>query len=215
MISCMCDNKKATVKDLQVLAGTLNFLNKAIVPGRVFTRHMYAKYAQKINENRTSRRVMSEPDDTETNKFRTQLKQHHHVSLDREFRNDCEVWKLFLLHQSAVCRPFLDLDHEVLVTTLGFFTDASRGKNLGFGCYYNLEWVFGQWEPNFIDTCKPSIAYLELFALCVGIFTWEKKLTNIRIRIFCDNQSVIQMVNNNTPKCPNYKYLLRMLTCLQ
>ena len=36
--------KKATVKELQTLCGYLNFLNKAIYPGRVFVRRMYAKY---------------------------------------------------------------------------------------------------------------------------------------------------------------------------
>ena len=113
----MCDNKRGLVKDLQILAGTLNFLNKAIVPGRVFMRHMYAKYVQKINVHGTAGQVTG----SEINSYRTQLKQHHHVSLDREFRNDCGVWKLFPLHQSAVCRLFLDLDREVLAMTVGFY----------------------------------------------------------------------------------------------
>ena len=34
--------RKATVKQLQSLAGLLNFLNRAITPGRAFTRRMYA-----------------------------------------------------------------------------------------------------------------------------------------------------------------------------
>ena len=34
-------NRKATVKELQSLTGLLNFLNHAIVPGRVFTRSMF------------------------------------------------------------------------------------------------------------------------------------------------------------------------------
>ena len=37
--------KKATVKDLESLAGLLNFLNRAIFPGRAFTHRMYAKFA--------------------------------------------------------------------------------------------------------------------------------------------------------------------------
>ena len=35
--------KKVTVNFIQKLTGTLNFINKAIVPGRVFTRAMYSK----------------------------------------------------------------------------------------------------------------------------------------------------------------------------
>ena len=43
MLKWITDKKKATVKELERLSGLLNFLNKAIVPGRIFTRRMYAK----------------------------------------------------------------------------------------------------------------------------------------------------------------------------
>ena len=36
--------KKATIKELQQLAGLLNCLNQAIFPGRAFTRRMYFKF---------------------------------------------------------------------------------------------------------------------------------------------------------------------------
>ena len=35
------NKKKATIKEIQCLTGLLNFLNKAIIPGRAFTRRMY------------------------------------------------------------------------------------------------------------------------------------------------------------------------------
>ena len=41
--------KKATIKDLQKLCGFLNFLGKAIYPGRTFTTRMYAKYSKVLN----------------------------------------------------------------------------------------------------------------------------------------------------------------------
>ena len=37
------------VHDLQKLCGFLNFLSKAVFPGRTFTRHMYAKFSHVIN----------------------------------------------------------------------------------------------------------------------------------------------------------------------
>ena len=42
MLQMMCAKRKATVKELQVLSRYLNFLCKAIFPGRTFTRRMYA-----------------------------------------------------------------------------------------------------------------------------------------------------------------------------
>ena len=93
--------KKLTVKQLQVLTGYLNFLTKAIFPGRTFTRHIYAKYS---NRNR-------------------QLKQHHHVSIDSEFHFDCEIWRFFLENYSetALCRPMVDINKWTSSTELMFY----------------------------------------------------------------------------------------------
>ena len=61
--------------------------------------------------------------------------------------------------------------------------------------------------------CKPSIEYLELFALCAGVLAWcdTPRLNNTRIIIFCDNQAVVSMVNNTTSGCKNCMVLLRTL----
>ena len=56
--------KKATVKELQSLAGLLNFLNKAIHPGRAFTRRMYSKFTQSILKNQksqTQKKIIATP----------------------------------------------------------------------------------------------------------------------------------------------------------
>ena len=44
MLQYFIQKRKAKVKEMQKLAGFLNFLNRAIVPGRAFTRRMYAKF---------------------------------------------------------------------------------------------------------------------------------------------------------------------------
>ena len=49
LLNEMVDKKKATVKQLQALCGFLNFLSKAIFPGRTFTRCMYAKFSEIVN----------------------------------------------------------------------------------------------------------------------------------------------------------------------
>ena len=59
--------KKATVKQLQVLTGYLNFLSLANFAGHAFTRRIYAKYS---NSSR-------------------KLKQYHHISLDQ---NSGLIW---------------------------------------------------------------------------------------------------------------------------
>ena len=71
-ISFAADHRKMTVKQIQCLTGLLNFLNKAIIPGRVFTRRMYAKAHT-------------------TNSMGQELKHYHHVTLDSEFKDDCRM----------------------------------------------------------------------------------------------------------------------------
>ena len=165
------------------------------MPGRAFTRRMYAKMTCKTRDG-------------------VKLKQHHHVRLDKEFRDDCQMWINFLeeagFDKSQLCRPFLDLHIFETSEQLGFFTDAS-GK-IGFGCYYSGtgRWTFGLGSKTFLRF-KLSIAYQELFVLCVGILAWAQDLANKRIIIFCDNKSIVDMVNNTTSRCKNCMILIRKL----
>ena len=186
------NKKKATIKEIQCLTGILNFLNRAIVPGRVFTRRMYAKLRTTTKDGKS-------------------LKQYHHVNLCSEFKKDVGTWELFLENAgaSALCRPFLDWDRFNTYQEIEFFTDAS-GK-IGYGCFFRGKWVFGEWDRDFLSKAEPSIEFLELFALVVGLITWADELANSRIVIFCDNQAVVEMVNNTTSSCRNCMYLLRLM----
>ena len=50
LIDKFLDKCKATVREIQQLCGYLNFLNRAIFPGRAFTQRMYSKFAHVINK---------------------------------------------------------------------------------------------------------------------------------------------------------------------
>ena len=65
----------------------------------------------------------------------------------------------------------------------------------------------------FLHTCKPSIEFLELFALCAGILAWQNEdvLHNKRVKVHCDNQAVVHMVNDLTSGYPNCMQLLCLL----
>ena len=199
MLNYFSDRKKATIKQLQVLTGYLNFLTRAIFPGRAFTRRIYTKFSNKMVKPLGSM---------------SRLKSYHHVRLDQEFKSDIEVWRIFLSHRMTrvVARPMVDLNETILATQLNFYSDASANEALGFGAVFNTEWLFGQWEPNYIRQFQPSIDYLELYALCAAVLTWGHQLRNTRIVIFCDNLSVVHMVNTSSSTCRNCMYLIRLLT---
>ena len=187
---------KVTIKFVQHLTGTLNFLNKTIVPGRAFTRGMYEKLKLKD--------AKGEP-----------LKQHHHVYLNKSFIQDCKVWVSFLKnsHRVQLCRLFSDFDFSQKHTILSFYSDASLNAKLGFGAVFNNHWLAGQWNAKFIELCKPSIKFLELYALVIALTAWryESQLQNQKIVIFCDNQAVVHMVNNLASSCMHCQKLIRIL----
>ena len=197
MLQWMLSKKSATVKELQRLTGILNFLTKAIFAGRVFTKRMYAKCSNLKN------------------KQGFKLKEYHHVKLDQEFKGDCWVWIRFRENthrdRTMLCRPYVDIYSFESAVTLQFTSDAAKKEGLGFGAFFDRHWLYSKWEKGFMAKFDPSIEYLELFAVCAGIFTWAHHLRNCRIIIFCDNQSVVSMINNTTSSCKNCMVLLRML----
>ena len=71
--------------------------------------------------------------------------------------------------------------------------------------------MIGVWDDEFLDEMDPSIEYLELYALTVGVKLWLKFFRNSRLVLFCDNQSVVHMVNNQSSKCKNCIILIRII----
>ena len=114
---------------------------------------------------------------------------------------DCEIWIQFLKEAAenprCLCRPFLDINAFETSVNLQFFTDVSG--SLGLGAFFQGCWFTKMREKEFL--CEPSIAYLELYTLTAAILTWQEDLQNIRIIIHCDNQSVVNMVNNTSSNC--------------
>lgn len=174
----------------------MNFLNRAIVPGRVFTKGMYKKLCT-------------------TNKQRRPLKQYHHINLSKDFVQDCRVWLKFLFNPESIqlCRPFIDLTNPAQGTVLKFYSDASRNPELGMGAVFDNRWIMQEWPAKFIKKENPSIEYLELYALAAALLRWRRdfKLSNQRVVIYCDNESIMYMVNKLGSSCSQYMKLIRII----
>ena len=200
LLNLAIEKRKVTIHFIQKLTGTLNFLQKAIVPGRVFTRGMYGKL--KLTD------AKGKP-----------LQQYHHVRLGKDFIMDCFMWKQFLVlaneNPGLLCRPFIDFQETTQsAELLQFYSDASLNAELGFGGTFKNSWIVGKWNKSFIQDCKPSIEFLELFALTVSVLTWaeEKEMKDSQIIIHCDNEAVVYMVNKMASSCAQCMKLLRILT---
>ena len=117
--------KKLKLRELQKLCGFLNFLCKAVVPGRVFTRRMYSYGAG-----------LTKPD--------------HHFSITQEFKSDLRMWETFLQNPIVYSRPFLDLDSNTFSIDIDLATDASANPLLGAGGTCYGEWFILQWDEEFM-----------------------------------------------------------------
>ena len=153
LLDWVLDKNKITIKLVQRLTGILNFLNRAIVPGCAFTRSMYDKLRTKGKDGKL-------------------LKQHHHVSVGKQFKLDAKLWRFFFQNATAndLCCPFVDFNTEQrLATVLNFYTDTAKSDKLGIGAVYNNQWMCTKWDPLFINNEDPSIEFLEPFYIdCSG-----------------------------------------------
>ena len=178
-------SKKITLNQLQKVCGFLNFLGRCIIPGRAFTRRLYAYTAN------------------------DKLKPHHHIRINSEMRDDLLMWLAFLQHSSVFCRPFLDFSKVLIADEIDMFSDASG--RIGMGAWCGPAWMFKLWPEEFIKKYKPSIEYLELYAVTAAVLSWIHLFKNRRIILFCDNQSVVEMINQTSTSCKNCMVLIRMI----
>ena len=181
-----------TVHQLQQLCGYLNFLCRCVPPGRVFLTRLYNLISGNVKV----------------------LKPHHHICIKQENRLDLLVWQQFLNDPEVYSRPFMDMV-EMKADSINMYSDT-LGK-LGFSTLCNYSWMFSEWNKNFLEQQEPSIKYLELFTLVVGVITWIHRFHNKRVCLYCDNMAVVHMINNTSAKCRNCIILLRIfvLKCLK
>ena len=179
------ESKKVTLNQLQKVCGFLNFLGRCVIPGRAFTRRLYIYTAN------------------------DKLKPHHHIRVNAEMRDDLRMWLTFLSHPTVFSRPFLDFSTCIVVDETDMYSDAS-GK-IGFGAICGESWMHQIWCPIFLERKKPSIEYLELYAVTAAVLAWIHRFKNRRIILFCDNESVVNMINYTTTSCKNCMVLIRII----
>ena len=180
------DRKSCTLKELQSLIGTLNFACKVVPPGRPFLQRMI----------QLTRNVSSA---------------HHHIKLNKGFFKDLAMWETFLTDWNG-SNFFLPSSWTTSVS-LSLHTDASG--SIGFGGIFGSHWFQGTWQPHQqLGSPGISIAWQEMYALVVACHLWASAFSNKRILLFCDNQSVVNIVNSKRSHIPRVMDLVRHLTLL-
>ena len=147
-----------------------------IVPGRAFTRRLYAY-------------------------VKPNMRPYHHICMMQEIKSDMEMWCTFMKDPSIYCRPFIDFTSILTAEELEWTTDASAA--IGVRGIWGSHWFHRCWNKDFLDEHNPSIEYLELFGVTTSVLLWGEQFRNKRISLQCDNQSVVHMINNSTSACKN------------
>ena len=97
--------------------------------------------------------------------------------------------------------------------SLTLHTDASG--TLGYGGILGNKWFQGQWETHQqLNAPGISIAWQGLFALVVACHIWTDEFANKRIVFYCDNASVVSIVNSKQSRIPRVMDLVWHLTLL-
>ncbi len=176
--------RKATIRQLMTVAGFLNFLTRALNFGRQFLWRVYDLIGA------------------------LQTKPRWHFVITAEVKADMKMWEGFLSN-SPPYKTFVEF-LETPATEVGWFTDASRSPDLGFGCFFNGRWMFQQWPPGLISDTT-STCFLELLVVTISVAKWASLIAGKRIQIHCDNQATVQVMNNLTSGCKLCMILVRNL----
>ena len=122
------------------------------------------------------------------------------------------MWKVFLDHWNG--RSFF-LDSAITPSPdLELFTDAAG--SIGFGGYFRGKWFQGRW-PACMHLSRErgiSIEWQELFPIVVACALWYPEFSGKRLQFWCDNESVVAIINQGHSKAPRIMDLVRFLVLI-
>ena len=108
--------EKASLREIQVLSGLLNFACNVVYPGKAFMRRIYNLTIGKYNKNSM-------------------------ITINDEVKGDLIMWQKFLKQFNGYCM-FMP-DRWISNRTLNLYTDAAQ--SIGFGGILGVEWFIGKW----------------------------------------------------------------------
>lgn len=173
-----------SLSNVQSLLGSLNFVCRAVSPGRAFLRRLID-----LTKGVTNGKAQ--------------------IKIGMGAKRDVEMWIQFLTYFNGTAM-FLEKDW-VSNSTLELFTDAAG--SIGFGAYFQGKWTQGKW-PLSVTLCRPSIAYMELFPIVIALELWGPLMANKRVKFWSDNTAVVTIINKQTSRCPMIMQLVRKFVLL-
>ena len=133
--------------------------------------------------------------------LKTRRRPEHYIRLNNLVKSDLLWWKAFADHWNGVAFFPPEAGAE-----LEFTSDASG--SWGCGAWSDDNW----WQFKWPASLQIGIAFKELFAVVLSTAVcWGPQWKGRRVRGYCDNQSVIDMLLSRTSKEQHIMHLLRCL----
>ncbi len=192
VLELACQRKRVKVYTIQRVTGMLQFVAKATPAGRPFIRHLYD--------------------------LQGSLPKSFSLRLSAGAKADLHMWIQFLQggDEGGRTLPFLNFlrvpNHRIQI-----HSDAAGNPNLVFGAQFGGRWLYGAWPIGFFTSeNKPSITFLELFAVVLAVDSWGEQLKGERVHIKTDNEAVAHLLQTkSTPNEPIMRLLRHVtLKCL-
>ena len=145
LIKGFLKRKSVTLREMQVLLGTLNFACSVLIPGRAFLRRLID-----LTLGIT--------------------KPFHYIRLTKETKKDLGVWLGFLAEYN--CKSFFLDEFWATSDSLNLHTDASG--TIGFGGFLGNKWFHGTWQGEnssmniAILELYPIVLAIHLFGYCLA-----------------------------------------------
>ena len=129
-------------------------------------------------------------------------KPYTRIEISEDFRKDLRWWELFMERFNGVAFIPSSIWTEPDVSMA---TDSCLS---GCGGISSNEYFHAEFPP-FISKQGLAIHKLEFLAVLIGSRIWGSKFRGLKLRIFCDNKSVVDVINSSKTKDPF------MATCLR
>lgn len=129
---------------------------------------------------------------------------HSNIKLTNKAKSDLVLWKFFLQNFNGV--SFMYEPHFAQSHTINLYSDAS--KLHGYGGCYGTSWIQGRWPESWKGY---HINILEFYPILALVETFGHKLRNSTIKFYCDNKSVVGIINKQSSKSNVIMIMMRRL----
>jgi hypothetical protein len=182
----LMEKKSVTAKEMQRIAGKLQFICRAMPAGKAFLHFIYT----------------SIPHDA---------KPSTKIPLTTDITIDLRWWHTHLTTWDGV--GLISEEEWTRSSEITLETDAS--SEIGWGIYCNGEWANGKWTPDQLARAKRqtrvSVPWMELYAIVKAATTWGERWRGKKITFLGDCKGLIDGLKKGAVRSDEMAALLRVL----